>query len=234
MTEERSQAGECTRCGNYLPLNEAGLCPTCQNRPACHTHPDRDAVGRCKVCKDTFCRACMPQRLCSTCESEAPKAPRPKGPKAAAAAAAAAKPTEGVGLRERLAKVSRKHLLIGLGSLLVLIQVGFLAWNHFDQPASTQEERMVQKLNLVRSAVKAYKAEKNRIPKNAEELRAFLKEVGMTQITLVGAEGEAGPGVVIYRLKGRGYEVFAKDEEGKVFRRAPSPRGRATPAPAAP
>lgn len=215
---DASKAGECSRCGNYLPLDDQGLCPACQGRPPCQNHPERGAVGRCKGCKNTFCRACMPQRMCHACAESAPPEPRKKkGPGTGALPEVAAEP-------KAKRKFSPTQMLVALVSVLVLINAGLFVWRMMDTPSSTPEERMVQKLSLVRSAVRNFKVEKDRNPKDAAEVQKFLQEAGL-DVKVVGSEAEAGPGVVIFRPKGRSYEVYAKGEDGQIFRRPPA-RGR--------
>lgn len=223
---EGSVGGDCARCGNYLPLNEAGLCQTCQGRPPCTNHPERGAVGRCRGCKEAFCRLCMPQRHCAACQSQV-EAERPKGPRGPRGATgplpAAPAPEKG---RRR---PDPKQLLIAGVGLLLLLNGGLFLWRYLDTPASTPEARMTQKLALVRSLIRNHKARTDANPKSAAEVQGLVQRAGLSGLKVVGSEGEAGPGDLIFRPKGRGYEVFAKDEEGKIFRRASNRRARPAP-----
>jgi hypothetical protein len=223
---EGAFGGDCARCGNYLPLNEAGLCQTCQGRPPCLNHPERGAVGRCRMCKETFCRVCMPQRHCQACQAQV-DSERPKGPRGPKGATGPLPPTAPAKAPSRRPKPL--HLLVGGVALLFLINGGLFLWRYLDTPASTPEARMTQRLAVVRSAIRNFKAQHQANPKGASEVQALLKRSGRGDLRVVGSEAEAGPGDVIFRPKGRGYEVYAKDEEGKIFRRASNRRARPAP-----
>lgn len=224
---EGSVGGDCLRCGNYLPLNEAGLCQTCQGRPPCAKHPERGAVGRCKACRQTFCRPCMPGRFCLECEAKL--SPEERRAARARTTGSLKPPPEAPAAKAAQAPEGRRRvqLLVGLVLVLGLVQGVWFGLDYLDRPPPPSPERVMgQRLGQSRELLQLHKRKHHDWPKDAAELTRFAAQQGVQGIAWASEEAGAAPGTVIYRRKGRGYALSVIDAEGKPFRKPPAPPPR--------
>lgn len=203
--------GECKSCLDMTMLNAEGLCGNCRAVAPCAEHPETASVAQCPECRKPCCDACLVGKRCASCAEAAPRRKARRGPGALPGAAA--------GRKVAAAIEAKKKLLGALVGVLVLIQGGLFAWQHYEGLGSsaTPEQRYAQRLGLAMSGVSAFKATKGRPPTDAAELTRFLKEQGAEPPPITAATTPLPKDAVVYVLTGDQYELYATTSEGGRF-----------------
>lgn len=212
-----SITGECRLCGEPHILDAAGLCATCHSLPACKTHRQRFAAGRCLLCAKPVCSACLGHGVCRVCMVRA----RRRAPKRGG------RPS--LSRLGGLLRADRRVLIAGLLVGVLAVRLAMLGFHQEPLPPLGEDQQRVQTLTEVAGVIEAMREKQGRLPRNAGEIMRFMKKAGAERVPLiVEADRPLSPQLVRYEREGDVFTLSMTDREGQLVMRRNRPLGYAS------